>query len=188
MSSSMDFAERNQRLELKRLQYSRGRHCHILEEPLPPPSPASPQTLQTTSQSSTFVEPSASDLGAWALPYKGHWTAQTGMRRTRSVIEIDGSSVRWNSGSVSKLQPLGNNGVQLEGQDGRVHCGKIDSTGKLLWDDGGRVWVRTHMNTGRTERCKVCYGIGARNHFSETGEKVKCLFCLGTGKRRPALG
>ena len=112
------------------------------------------------------------------------------MRRTRSCIEIDGHTVRYASGNTSLLKAHGNNYIQLEGKDGRVHSGEIDAAGRLRWDGGDKVWVRTHMKTGRTENCKVCYGIGVRNYFTDCSpkDKVTCGHCFGTGKRRPALG
>eukprot|EP00931_Biecheleriopsis_adriatica_P078592 TRINITY_DN52028_c0_g1_i1.p1 TRINITY_DN52028_c0_g1~~TRINITY_DN52028_c0_g1_i1.p1 ORF type:complete len:187 (-),score=27.05 TRINITY_DN52028_c0_g1_i1:24-584(-) len=185
VSQAQHLAELNRDLETQRLLYSRGRRCHILEE-LPTVEPLPP--IQRPAPSKSVDASSDSDLGRWAVPFKGHWTPETGMRRTRSVIEIDGQAIRWKSGNVVKMEPQGEHGIRIEGKDGRFHHGEIDASGKLLWDDGKRVWVRTHMTTGRTQPCKVCYGIGIRNYFSGDKEKVKCLYCLGTGKRRPFLG
>eukprot|EP00930_Biecheleria_cincta_P101934 TRINITY_DN9358_c0_g1_i1.p1 TRINITY_DN9358_c0_g1~~TRINITY_DN9358_c0_g1_i1.p1 ORF type:complete len:203 (+),score=19.53 TRINITY_DN9358_c0_g1_i1:286-894(+) len=182
-ASSIDCRDINYKLELNRLHHKRGRHCTVWEDELPPVHSSSHSQIQIPAKSSV-------EEASWVIPFKGNWTPEIGMRRTRSYIQIDGHTVRYSSGNSSILRAQSKNEILVEGKDGRVHSGEIDAAGKLRWDGGDKVWVRTQMKSGRTERCKVCYGIGVRNYFTECspGEKVSCGHCFGTGKRRPALG
>mmetsp|Transcript_70454 Transcript_70454/g.122335 ORF Transcript_70454/g.122335 Transcript_70454/m.122335 type:complete len:157 (-) Transcript_70454:35-505(-) len=149
------------------------------------------QSLDAASQGSALSRAGSSlpclSQAGWNVTFRGHWTPH--MKRGSQVIEIDGATARWKSGSHGALQVHSPTRVSLE-KSGRTYSGKLDRTGKLCWSNG-QVWVRHEITEGRKVSCKLCLGTGKRNPYEQTGYitvgrgtgTMKCPHCFGTGKR-----